>query len=479
MQITSPVFLFLFLPLTLLLFHCAPVKLRSWALLAFSAGFYIWGELGYGAVICASIFLNYLAALFLERFSGRTRQMIFWGAVAINLLLLSWFKYSSFMLTTLTSTMGLEIPFFNGGMLPGHLPLGISFFTFLAISYLTDVHNEICPASRNLKETALYFLFFPRVTSGPLIRFQSFCDSLVPAAFFSEEFAAGVRRFIIGLARKVLLATPLMKAANCIFDAPAGTVDMPTAWLGAILYSLMIYHDFAGYSDMAIGLSRMLGYQLPENFEYPYTALSFTDFWRRWHITLSGWLRDYLFIPLSRALVTERFRERLACGEATMLSRNCLSICCVFTICGLWHGAGWNFIVWGLAHGLFLSFEQTAAGKRLAMAPVVVRRFYLLASITLTWTLFRLESLRTAGSYIKTMVLPTFSPAAPNVWTGELVVVVASALLFSFPFSRDLANLMPVKARDILHAPIYLLLLVITISAVASGSFNPFIYARF
>jgi alginate O-acetyltransferase complex protein AlgI len=478
MQITSPLFLFCFIPLALLSFHLAPVRLRSWVLLLFSVFFYLWGELVYAAVLGITVLFSYLATILLERAQGRTRNMLFGAAVALNLLLLAWFKYSAFMLTTLTVTFGLNLPF-NGSILPDHLPMGISFFTFLAISYLVDVWNETCPASRNLKETALYFLFFPKVTAGPLTRFGDFSTATASVSLLSEDFSEGVRRFITGLARKVLLATPLMKAANAIFDAPAGTLDMPTAWLGVMIFALQIYHDFAGYSDMAVGLGRMFGYKLPENFDYPYSALSFTDFWRRWHITLSSWLRDYLFFPLSRLLVTESFRERLARGKATMLARTCLALCLVFTACGVWHGAGWNFILWGLAHGLFLSFEQTAMGKRLAKAPVAMRRCYLLGSISLTWVFFRIEPIKGIAGYFRTMITPAVSPLAPNVWTGELLLVTLVALLFSFPLVSETAARIPARAREILLPSAYVLLLLTALAAVASGAFNPFIYARF
>lgn len=478
MQITSPLFLFVFLPLVLLAYQAAPARVRSWVLLVFSSVFYVWGELGYVVVLFAIILFNHLAALLLEKFEGRTREALFWVAVVLNLALLGWFKYSAFLVTTLSAIPGVILPF-DGSVLPGHLPLGVSFFTFLAISYLCDVHNEICPVSRSLKDTALFFSFFPKVVAGPLIRFTDFSVTDSAPSLLSNDFAEGVRRFIIGLARKTLLAIPLMKAADSVFNAPAGTLDMPTAWLGALIYALQIYHDFAGYSDMAIGLGMMFGYRLPENFDHPYSALSFTEFWRRWHITLSGWLRDYLFYPISLSLVTVRFRERLACGNASMLPRTCLTICCVFALCGIWHGAGWNFVLWGLVHGMFLSFEQTALGKSLDRAPIVVKRFYLLGAITSTWVLFRMESLKDIAGFFRAMMLPKISPLAPNIWSGEIVVVVAVAAIVSFPVAPKIITMIPIRIREYMLLPSYLLLFITALAAVAGGAFNPFIYARF
>jgi alginate O-acetyltransferase complex protein AlgI len=478
MNITSSVFLFLFIPLALLAYHAAPARLRPWVLVLFSTIFYLWGELLYSVVAVAILCFNYLAARFLEPCVGRTRQSILGGAIVCNLLVLVWFKYSSALQSMGPAIFGQETAFYTD-ILPNHLPMGISFLVFLAISYLVDVYNQICPASRSFKETALFFLFFPKMTAGPLTRFSDFLGSSVPVSIFSDTFAEGVKRVILGLSRKVLLATPLMKAADSIFSAPAATLDMPTAWFGAMLYALQIYHDFAGYSDMAIGLGLMFGYRLPENFNYPYSALSFTDFWRRWHMTLSSWLRDYLFLPLNRAFMTERFRDRLAHGRATILGRTCFSVCCVFICCGIWHGARWNFVAWGLAHGLFLSFELTPPGKRLSLAPVVVRRCYFLASLALTWVLFRVETFHEILNYLRVMVVPTVSSQSPITLNGELTIVLTFAVFFTVPFGQKAADVLPGKVQDILEFSCYLLMLLLALASVANGSFNPFIYVRF
>lgn len=476
MQITSPLFLFLFLPLALVFARIGPQIMRSWVLLLFSCVFYLWGEPEFAWIIGLFILFNHAAALFIQRGEGRVAEFAFWCAVIVNLALLGWFKYLVFAFETRQTIFGFSDALSE--LSPGHLPLGVSFFVFLAISYLADVRNGVCEASRSLRETTLFFWFFPKVVAGPLTRFGDF--SPAPSApCFSEDFAEGVRRFIIGLARKVLIATPLMKGADQIMNAPVTSLDMATSWLGAILYSLQIYHDFAGYTDMAIGLGIMFGYRIGENFNFPYSSLSFTDFWRRWHITLSSWIRDYLFYPVSRALITEGFREKLSAGKATMLPRICVTLCCVFTICGLWHGAGWNFVIWGLAHGLFLSFEQTVLGKRLGKAPVYFRRLYLLVFLVLMWVLFRLESVDHIVGYFTAMFVPLRSPAAPAVMNPELLLVLFIALIFSFPFMERLTPLLPAPVPRYLRDGCYLFIFGLTLMAVASGAFQPFVYARF
>ena len=349
MLFTSPVFLFLFLPLVLGLYVFLPSKWRNAWLLIASLFFYAWGETFYTLIMLASITANYVFGLLIEwqRDTAAMRPLMV-GAVVVNLLLLIGFKYANFLLRSLNVLLGhLGIaPLY---LAPVHLPIGISFFTFHALSYVIDVYRADARGQKNFVRVALYVTLFPQLIAGPILRFHQVADQFVRRQVSLPLFAAGVRRFLVGFGKKVLIANTLAVPADAIFGADSATLSSGAAWLGIVCYTLQIYFDFSGYSDMAIGLGKMFGFRFPENFNYPYVSRSIKEFWRRWHISLSTWFRDYLYIPLG--------------GNRVSSWRNHLNLVIVFFLCGLWHGASWTFVIWGLYHGVFLVIERPVVSR--------------------------------------------------------------------------------------------------------------------
>ncbi len=348
MLFSAATFLFLFLPVLLLLYFLCPRRLRNLLLLTASLLFYVWGEKTYVFVLLASIAVNYTLGLWLDGLrTARGRRLAIALAVFANLGLLATFKYAVFLLQNCNVALAalhlapLPVPNI-------HLPLGISFFTFHALSYVIDVYRGEVRALKDPIAFALYISFFPQSIAGPIVRYSDLATQLVRRRFFRAGFAEGVRRFIFGLSKKMLIANTLALPADAIFGLPPEGLSAGLAWLGITCYTLQIYFDFSGYSDMAIGLARMFGFDFKENFNYPYVSRSVTEFWRRWHMSLSSWFRDYLYIPLG--------------GNRRGTIHTYFNLLAVFFLCGLWHGASWAFVGWGLYHGGFLVLERTRPG---------------------------------------------------------------------------------------------------------------------
>ena len=349
MVFSEPAFLFWFLPLLLGAYFLCPRAGRNALLLAASLIFYAWGEGGFVLVMLASIGMNYAFGLLIERrVSTHKTCAALWLGIIANLLLLAAYKYTGFVSSNLCGLLrwwGVD----TADPLPVHLPIGISFFTFQAMSYLVDVHRRQVPAQRNPLHVALYISMFPQLIAGPIVRYRDIARQIVDRAVTRQGFASGIRRFAIGLGKKVIIANSLAWPADQIFTIPNHELTTAVAWWGVTCYTLQIYFDFSGYSDMAVGLGRMFGFEFMENFNYPYIARSMTDFWRRWHISLSTWFRDYLYIPLG--------------GNRRGRARTLVNLALVFFLCGLWHGASWTFAIWGLYHGLFLILERRGGGN--------------------------------------------------------------------------------------------------------------------
>jgi alginate O-acetyltransferase complex protein AlgI len=390
MVFSAPMFLFLFLPATLAIHAVLPRSLRNLFLLASSLWFYAWGEKAYIVVLLSSIALNYCIGLLIERL--RRPRARGWGiavAVAVNLGLLGSFKYANFLADNLNPVLfGVHLPQIVLGTV--HLPLGISFFTFHALSYVIDVSRREVLALRNPVDFALYIAFFPQSIAGPIVRYHDLAEQLVRRSITHASWTAGVSQFIFGLAKKMLIANTLAVPADAIFGLPPSALTCSLAWLGAVSYMLQIYFDFSGYSDMAIGLARLFGFEFRANFDYPYTARSVTEFWRRWHISLSGWFRDYLYIPLG--------------GNRHGTMRTYFNLVAVFFLCGLWHGASWTFVVWGLYHGAFLVGERMGLGESVDRQPSVLRRGYLLLVVLVGWVFFRAGTFGGAVAMLRAMV---------------------------------------------------------------------------
>jgi alginate O-acetyltransferase complex protein AlgI len=391
------------------------------------------------------------------------------------------FKYADFAVANLNAAITLtgREPFALPGIL---LPIGISFFTFHAISYVVDVYRRDAAAQKRPVEAALYLLVFPQLVAGPIVRYRQIAGQLTSRVTSTEDFAIGVRRFAIGLAKKMLIANTLAGPADHIFAMPAAELTAAHAWTGVVCYTLQIYFDFSGYSDMAIGLGRMFGFRFPENFNYPYVAASIQDFWRRWHMSLSAWFRDYVYIPLG--------------GNRSSTGRTYFNLVLVFFLCGLWHGASWTFVIWGLFHGGFLVLERVGLGARVYALPSPLRHAYALLVVMIGWVFFRADTLAKAVTMLAAMAGAGGGAPAPYApawyWNAEVLLALAAGVIGSTPVLPALARRLSAASTEDGTGTVRLrlqpsmvavfTLLVITMVSIllsASRSYSPFIYFRF
>ena len=477
MVFSQPQFLFYFLPLVLLAYHLTPVPGRNLLLVVVSVVFYAWSSSDALGILGVSILGNYLLGVALAKAAGGARHRTATGiaacAVAFNLALLGYFKYANFAVSQLDlalRSMGQQsLPWMDVA-----LPVGISFYTFHSLSYIIDVHRLRTPAFFNPVHYALYVVFFPQLIAGPIIRFHQIAPQIRMRSSGWESLGRGAVRFCFGLAKKTLVADRIGEIATAVFAGPASDLDAPTAWLGALAYTFQLYFDFSGYSDMAIGLGRMFGFQFPENFLRPYSATSITDFWRRWHVTLSAWFRDYLYIPLG--------------GSHRSTVRSYANLVLVFLATGLWHGASWTFVVWGAYHGVLLIAERltglrttTEAGS---YAPL--RRAVTFMLVVLGWVLFRANDLGHATLLYQAMFsfqTGTVSDAVQAAFTHRNAITMAAAAtvvflprdFFTGTWLVDGDGPTAAVARTVLLAAAFPLSLL----AVVASDFHPFLYFRF
>ena len=476
MFFASPLFLFVFLPVVLSTYLLLRgIKLRNFWLLLASVVFYAWGEFSFVILLLLSVMVNYIVAVILERqttLSGRKRLLAL--GVAGNLGLLGLFKYANAVITVALHLLGAN-PVVTFDFFP--LPLGISFFTFHALSYLIDVYRQKQRAATNPGELALYIFFFPQLIAGPILRWQAMAPQFVSRQHTLEKFTEGIRRFVFGLAKKVLIANTVAFPADQIFSLPASQLSTADAWLGAVCYMLQIYFDFSGYSDMALGMGKMFGFEFIENFDFPYISQSIREFWRRWHISLSTWFRDYLYFPLG--------------GNRVSVARNYLNLLLVFFLCGLWHGANLTFVVWGLYHGLFLILERTRLGANIERLPRFLRHGYTLLVVMVGWVVFRSDTFASAARYLYAMgglvcdgeVQPVMRYA-----TGPVIWALFAGALASLPLGRwfkartpKMTTMKPefLAAGRALEVAWILILLFLSIAWQAGETYHPFIYFRF
>lgn len=444
--------------------------------------FYAWGQIDFILLLLASTLMNYGLGLWLDRSKNpANRKLAIAVAVFINIGLLAFFKYADFVVNLLNSALQLA------GIAPVHaphitLPIGISFFTFHALSYVIDVYRRKWKATTDPRDVALYIFFFPQLIAGPILRWSSIGPQLLQRTVSLEGFADGIRRFVGGLAKKVLIANTVAVPADQIFSLPANELSTSDAWFGILCYTLQIYFDFSGYSDMAVGMGKMFGFTFMENFNFPYLAQSIRDFWRRWHISLSTWFRDYLYFPLGGNRISE--------------GRTYLNLMVVFFLCGLWHGASLTFVVWGLYHGFFLVLERTRFGKMQEKLPWSFRHLYTILAVMMGWVIFRANTFIAAGNYFHALFLPSHLPAAQPLAryvTKEALWAITFGILFSGPLwnwmktrCAKLEQALPVPDRPVVQVPssvLEILLIVILLIAssawLAGGTYNPFIYFRF
>lgn len=467
MLFPSVIFISLFMPLTvalLALLRGKSVCVRNAALLAMSVLFYAIGGGWYTLLLIGCAFVNYALALAIDARQGRTRTLITAAAVVINIATLGYFKYTGFIVR------GVNILFQSSVIVSEIiLPLGVSFFTFQALSYTLDVSAGRVKARRNPIDVLLYVCLFPQLVAGPIVKFTEFEPQLTQNKFTSENILIGMRVFAFGLAKKALLADELSKVAALAFDCPPNERTAPLAILGAVCYTMQIYLDFSGYSTMAIGLGKMIGFDFPVNFRTPLAALSMGDFWRRWHITLSEWFREYVYIPLGG-------NRR---GKAATLRNMAI----VFALTGIWHGAALTFVIWGLWNGLFVVLER--AGFKPSRLPRFVARAYVLVVVALGFVLFRASSLESAAQYYASMA--SFAPLdfarlsrllEPLTLKAMFVIVVSAVVCLVSPNAR-LVELLAARMPRWLPSVAAFVCAVLSYAAIVSSAHHPFIYFRF
>lgn len=498
---SSIIFLFLFLPLVLLIYYLLPKAIRNSFLIFASLLFYFWGETFLIWILITASLIDYFCGLLigggfkkgeiqhLEKGTKRTIQQRFWLTFSIlsNLGFLFYFKYCNFFLDTYSgfaALMGFSqnaITAFNSIA----LPLGISFYTFQTMSYTIDVFRGEVKATRNIIDYACYVTLFPQLVAGPIVRYKDIEDQLRNHQVNNSAFAYGVFRFIIGLGKKVLIANAVAEIADLTFNLPANQLSCSMAWLGAICYTIQIYFDFSGYSDMAIGLGHMFGFTFLENFNYPYISKSIQEFWRRWHISLSTWFRDYLYIPLG--------------GSKHSTTRTYFNLLLVFLLCGLWHGASLTFIIWGLYHGVFLIIERIGLSKVLIRVPSFLNHTYVMLITIVGWVIFRAETLNSAANYLKTMFgltnpTETYIHPVARYLDPYLILILAISIFASMPVFSFIVNryyfikenyktisrgiYLYISMKIAGYAYITIIYLICCMN-LASGTYNPFIYFRF
>jgi alginate O-acetyltransferase complex protein AlgI len=476
MVFSSPIFLFFFLPVTLLLVWLTQnFKVRNLVLLILSIFFYVFGEGELIFLMMGSITINYFLGIWVGK--CKTNKAIVTG-VFINILLLVIFKYTGFIIENinyLIAGTGMAIP-----VVHIKLPVGISFYTFHCMSYLIDVYRKQHLPQRSYTDLALYVCLFPQLVAGPIVRYKDVATQLRERTIGNKKFGEGLQRFIVGLGKKVIIANSLGTCADQVFGMNPLELSTPASWFAIICYSLQLYFDFSAYSDMALGLGKMLGFTFLENFNFPYKAKSIREFWQRWHISLSNWFRDYLYIPLG--------------GNRVSAQRVYLNLFIVFFLTGLWHGATWNFVIWGLLHGSFMIIERIGFGKILDRAPKIIQHIYTLFVVVIIWVFFRADDLPTAIGFIKSMfgfghsgVLTIDMFFNRDVAFAFLVGVIMSVDGFNFMLRRLVRagltsgiNTQVFKSIFRNSKSVFLLLIFIYAAlTVAAGSYNPFIYFRF
>ena len=477
MVFSGLLFLFRFLPIFFICYFVAPKRMRNLVLFLGSLIFYAWGEPVYVVLMLFSTVSDYVHGLLIERFrhkSGVAKALLV-SSISINLGMLGFFKYADFLITNINALTGAGIKSLNLA-----LPIGISFYTFQTMSYSIDVYRGQVKAQKNILDFGVFVSMFPQLIAGPIVKYKDVAEQLKERRASLEDMATGARRFTIGLGKKVLLANNIGQLFNIAMATSAPELTTGMAWIGVLAYAFQIYFDFSGYSDMAIGLGRIMGFHFPENFNYPYISTSITEFWRRWHMTLSSWFREYVYIPLG--------------GNRKGLPRQLLNILVVWSLTGIWHGAGWNFLLWGMWFAIFLILEKVFLGKILVKIPKVFGWLYAMVVVLFGWCFFSLEQTDRIVLFLKAMfgfgeaglvnenTLYTFS----NYWV--LFIILCAAAL---PVGKRAVEWLKEKVQqisgnvilqiglDILEKLFLVVILIFSIANIVDASYNPFLYFRF
>lgn len=469
MLFNSPIFLFLFLPLVLIAYYISPKRIKNLLLLLASLFFYTWGEGELVVLIFASAVIDYSAGILIS--SGK-KKLGLWLSIIFNLGLLFTFKYLNFTLNNVVLVFDVlnisneNIKNFKEIV----LPLGISFYTFQTMSYTIDVYKGNVKATKNFINFATYVTLFPQLIAGPIIKYKDVAEQLVSRTASPRKIGSGIRRFVLGLAKKMLIANQCAFLADGIFSMPESELTTPLAWLGVVAYSLQIYYDFSGYSDMAIGLGRMFGFDFMENFNFPFISKSIREFWQRWHISLSNWFKEYVYFSLGGNRLGEK--------------RTYLNLLVVFFVTGIWHGASWTFIVWGMLHGLFIILERLRLNSVLSKSNFL-GHFYLISVLLITWPFFRCESISEAWHYLMTMFSFNFKDT-PSFYAYYMTTEVIIGLFTGILFATKIAPYILAtwfKNRNLKFELISymatILLFILSSFYIAIDAYDPFIYFRF
>lgn len=447
-------FLYFFLPILLLVYFISPDKIKNPILLLFSLIFYASGEPKNIIVMLVTVLIAYCAALWFSKISGKGRKAVFAVSVILSLLPLLYFKYSDFLIINVNTVTGLSIP--KTGAV---LPIGISFYTFQVVGYLADVYRNDCKAAKNPLDLALYISLFPQLIAGPIVRYTDVNDALASRVHSMELTYRGIMRFSVGLFKKVLIANVLGELCNSL------GVSMLGGWVYALASSLQIYYDFSGYSDMAIGLGMVFGFSFPENFNYPYISSSVAEFWRRWHISLGSWFRDYVYIPLG--------------GNRVSFVKWIRNILVVWMLTGLWHGAEWTFVLWGLYFAVFLVLEKLCKGIFVKL-PQAVKHIYVILAVMISFVLFDSASVSDFAARIGTMFdFSNLSDASSLYYVKSYAVTLIIAVIGSTPLIKNALARTNEKVKAVLSPIVCASVLIVSTAYIIGGSYNPFLYFRF
>ncbi len=461
MVFSSLPFLFFYLPVVLLIYKLSPLKLRNLFLLLASLFFYGWGEPIYILIMFASIFIDYTHGMLVERWreNDKKARKAVASSVFFNLLLLVFFKYYDFLAGSINAVTGLSLP-----LLGIPLPIGISFYTFQTMSYTIDVYRKDAPVQKNIVTFGAFVTLFPQLIAGPIIQYKSVAEQLERRREGLEKFVSGVQRFCIGAAKKVLLAN----AIGQLWDVSLASENLTVlgGWLGLVAYAFQIYFDFSGYSDMAIGLGKMFGFDFIENFNYPYISRSVVEFWKRWHISLTDWFRQYVYFPLG--------------GNRVSKPKWIRNIIIVWLLTGIWHGAGWNFLLWGLYYALFMLAERLFLGQYLEKLPVALRHVYTMFVVLIGWALFAVENMAHLGRYLASCFggAPLVDAATLYNLVSYLPMLVILCVAAT-PLSRNLWQRLGERTQQILTPILVLAAMVLCTASLVDASYNPFLYFRF
>lgn len=465
MVFSSIPFLFMYLPVVLAVYYLAPIKWRNLWLFSVNLLFYGWGERVYILLMIFSITVNYINGILIDkhRENDKKAKRILTLNIVINLGMLIFFKYIDLIIDTVNI-----LPMFDFKTLGVTLPIGISFYTFQTMSYPIDVYRGDASVQKNYISFGTFVALFPQLIAGPIVRYKDIADQLNFRSSSIDQFSSGVRRFVIGLGKKVIIANNIGSLWDLYVATSSAELTILGSWLGIIAFTLQIYFDFSGYSDMAIGLCRMLGFEFLENFNYPYISRSITEFWRRWHMSLGTWFRDYVYIPLG--------------GNRCSLRRQFLNILAVWALTGIWHGASWNFLLWGLYYALFLMLEKAFLLEYFKKIPQFLRHFYTIIIVIIGWVLFQIEDLGACLTYIGTMFGigdAGFATVQDFYYLKAYAITFIVAIVSATPVGALVYKKLSPKTQGVLAPILIIIVLLISTAYTVDGSYNPFLYFRF